>query len=181
MWTRVRLLGLGLLAFGLVGLGAASASSIPGGSGSSGGCSVHYTPILACAVPQGGTLDPCAIATAGVAHCSFTLPDFNPVDWFNYVGCSFVQILTNFGAYVSSGLSGILNGIAAAVNGLATGFVAVINGITSAFNGIGAAAGPLSPVVTFALYGLLIVAGVIGLYFATVLLFAIAKTIFNLL
>lgn len=181
MWTRVTLLGLGLLAFGLVGLGAASASSIHGGSGSSGGCSAHYSPILACAVPKGGQLDPCSVATAGLTHCAFNLPDFNPADWAAYIGCSFLDLFTNFGNYVVSGLNGILNALASAANGVANAIITVFGGVTSAFNQISAAGGPLSPVITIALYGLVLTAGAIGLYFATVAVFAIAKTVFNLL
>jgi hypothetical protein len=190
LWTGAGL----LLVLSVAGL--TSASSVHSAPPSPGSCGAHYAPVAACTVPSGGTLDPCNTVSFGVTHCPFTLPDLNPADWLQWFGCTILADASLIGQIVGAAIVNILttignqiaNAFATVESAILTPIVgatmAISNGITSFVswvNGFALSTGPFAPVVTIGILGALLVAGAIGFYFASVLLFAAAKTLFNLL
>jgi hypothetical protein len=231
VWRARTILLLSLLAigaaFGLIVLGASSGAVASPPASTSAGCRVTYHPIglvpAACAVPSGGTIDICAIVTAGLVSCPIHLVDLNPADWLAWFGCTILSdvsllwssILPSVASYVASyvgaALSGLWNDITLYVgsfletivqdliNAVTAPFHVVLNalsgaityviqavgnaliGFFAAVEGVAQGTGPFAPIIVVTLTMLIFLLGGIGLYYAIIFLFAVGKTIFNLL
>lgn len=176
-----------LLALALVPglLGGASAHATSSLHAPVASCSLRYTPVFVltpvCPVPQGPTIDPCNTITLGLTKCPITLPDFNPLDWLNWLYCNLGLAIQTIGNAFIAGFDAVLSAIAAPIVAGLGGLATLIQvSVTSMANAISTIFGPLAPAVASVFVGALLVLGLIGIYFATVFVFAIAKTIFNL-
>ncbi|HEV2317953.1 MAG TPA: hypothetical protein VGV89_10340 [Thermoplasmata archaeon] len=208
MWRRRTWISIGLgalagvllasvLVYLLLGVGSPSSHAAPT---SSSNCSVHYHPVASCSVPNGGSLDPCSIVTAGLTHCAFTLPDFNPADWANwlacevvllaqtiwnaivgYVGAFLVYIATQVLNAVNAAIGAVLNVLAGAVSYVTGAFSNAVTSITSQVSAVAQQTGPFAPVVVILLTALLFLLGFVAIYFAIIFSIALGKTMFNLL
>ncbi|HZY71349.1 MAG TPA: hypothetical protein VFF67_10290 [Thermoplasmata archaeon] len=176
-----------LLALALVpGLvGGASAHAFASSPAPTPGCNLRYAPVFVltpvCPVPQGATIDPCSTVSLGLTHCPITLPDFNPLDWLNWLYCNLGLAIQTIGNAFVAGFDAVLSAIAAPIVAGLGGITTLIQtSVVSLANAIGTIFGPLAPAVASVFVGAILVLGLIGLYFATVFVFALAKTIFNL-
>jgi hypothetical protein len=166
-----------------------------------------------CAVPTGGTEDPCSLATLGAVTCPITLPDFNPADWTSWFGCQIVTfIVTDLPQYASYVWSAIESYVVAL---LASAFSAIENAlnnaiqlvivdpITAVLNVLTDAVdymvtevsslliafnlvlihyfGPFAPVAAVTIFLLLLIALIVGVYYLSLIAWAVGKTLFNLL
>jgi hypothetical protein len=166
-----------------------------------------------CAVPTGGSEDPCSIVTGGIISCPITLPDFNPADWTSWFGCQIVTFFTNdLAAYAADIWAAIVGDV---LNTIGSFFISIENGLNSAvtlvfvdpiqavlgvltltvddmvsivttflntFNAtLSGTFGAFAPVVAISVFLLVIVALVVGVYYLSLVAWAVGKTLFNLL
>jgi hypothetical protein len=153
-----------------------------------------------CPVPSGGSIDICSIVTAGAIHCPINLPDLNPADWLTWFGCSIGQdagaiwnaIVGDVGTFIvgivnelvaatSAGFNGLLDTVGGAITSAVSWFANIVVTFWTDVAATAAPLGPLAPVLTVTVVAGVFIAAIVALYFVTVALFAIGKTLFNLL
>jgi hypothetical protein len=188
----------------ILSVGSPSASAAPSSAHSPwnaapADCPLHYRP-LTCNVPQGPSIDPCALLTADLEHCPIATPDFNPADWAGWMACSikaeatviFNSIVSDIGNFVGNQIKGVLDAawnpvanVLNTVSGDFRGLVAQVEVDVQLFffdlNGTLAPFGPLAPVLVVLISLGFIAAAFVATYYFVWFLVAFAKTLFNLL